>query len=414
MGARVHLHRHEAVLERVAAEDVGEGAADHGLEPVVAQGPDRVLARAAAAEVLAGQEHPRALGLGTVQRRSRPGGGRRRRSASRRRGALPEPLARGGGEEAGGDDLVGVDVVARQHDRARADLPHRGPHRRSSRASAMWPVTAAAAAVMRAAQEGAPARALPAFEVAVARAHRVLAGLEAVAVHGQAHRAARVAPLGAGLAEDPVEPFGFGLLLDLLRSPGPTRAFTPAATLRPANTWAAWRRSERRELVQLPMKTTSIFWPEQGLAGAQAHVAEGLVVARVAHRARDDTADGDPHARARAVGDHGLEGRGVDALHAIEPRAVVGRQACASERRPASQAAPAGGAKGRPARYSKVTSSGATMPGARPGFDRHVADGHALVHRQRANGRCRGTRWRGRWPRRCRPGRSRPGSGPWR
>src|SRR3989304_3604746 len=51
-----------------------------------------------------------------------------------------------------------------------------------------------------------PALALAALEVAVARRDGVLAGAELVAVHRDAHRAAGLAPLGPGGAEDLVEP----------------------------------------------------------------------------------------------------------------------------------------------------------------------------------------------------------------
>ena len=51
----------------------------------------------------------------------------------------------------------------------------------------------------------ASARTLPTFEVAVRRGRATLAGLEHVWIHTQAHRAARVAPLEAGVTEDPVK-----------------------------------------------------------------------------------------------------------------------------------------------------------------------------------------------------------------
>ena len=86
------------------------------------------------------------------------------------------------------------------------------------RGSVIAPVTAAAAAVSGLARKRAPAAALAALEVAVAGADGVLAGRELVAVHGDAHRAAGLAPLGAGVAEHAVEPFGLGLALDLLRA----------------------------------------------------------------------------------------------------------------------------------------------------------------------------------------------------
>src|SRR5690349_16172924 len=68
----------------------------------------------------------------------------------------------------------------------------------------------------RADQVGATAGALASLEVAVARAGGPLTGGELIRVHGQAHAAARFAPLGAGLAEDPVEALGLGLVADLL------------------------------------------------------------------------------------------------------------------------------------------------------------------------------------------------------
>ena len=53
--------RQQRVLTASSAEDVGERGADHGAEAILRQRPRRVLARAAAAEVVAGQQHLRAL-----------------------------------------------------------------------------------------------------------------------------------------------------------------------------------------------------------------------------------------------------------------------------------------------------------------------------------------------------------------
>ena len=133
--------------------------------------------------------------------------------------ALAQAVLVGGLEEARRDDLVGVDVGDRQHDDAGGQGGEAGhgvlsPQRVSVRGSVTRPVTAAAAAVSGRGQEGAPALALPPLEVAVGGRDGVLARLELVAVHGDAHRAARVAPLGARLGEDLVEPLGLGLGLD--------------------------------------------------------------------------------------------------------------------------------------------------------------------------------------------------------
>ena len=62
--------RQQAVLERVAAEDVGDLGADHGVEAEVQQRPGRVLARGAAAEVAAGDEDRAARGLGLFSTKS--------------------------------------------------------------------------------------------------------------------------------------------------------------------------------------------------------------------------------------------------------------------------------------------------------------------------------------------------------
>src|SRR5712664_1620349 len=63
----------------------------------------------------------------------------------------------------------------------------------------------------RADEVRAPAFALPAFEVAVRGRGTALAAPEAVGVHAKAHRAARLAPFEAGVAEYAVEPFPLGL-----------------------------------------------------------------------------------------------------------------------------------------------------------------------------------------------------------
>jgi hypothetical protein len=67
----------------------------------------------------------------------------------------------------------------------------------------------------RADQMGAAAGTLAAFEIAVGGRGAALARGEAVGVHGQAHRAARLAPLEPGGGEDLVQALGLGLLLDL-------------------------------------------------------------------------------------------------------------------------------------------------------------------------------------------------------
>ena len=112
---RVDLDGHEAVLGAVVAEDVGEARRDDGLEAVVHDRPDGVLARRAGAEVGAGDEDGGARRscswLSTKSRSSRHSENRPGAEA----GALDplEPVAR--------DDLVGVDVGAVERDGGAGD-----------------------------------------------------------------------------------------------------------------------------------------------------------------------------------------------------------------------------------------------------------------------------------------------------
>ena len=125
----------------------------------------------------------------------------------------------------------------------------------------------------RAGEMGARARPLAADEVAVGGGDAALARRHGLAVHGEAHRAAGLAPLEAGVDEDAVEALGLRLALHRLGArhhPGRTRS----ATWRPRATAAAARRSAMRLLVHEPMNTQSTLVPAIGSAGLEAHVVE--------------------------------------------------------------------------------------------------------------------------------------------
>src|SRR5260370_40786067 len=70
----------------------------------------------------------------------------------------------------------------------------------------------------RACEMRARARSLPADEIAVRGRDRALAARHRLAIGGEAHRAAGIAPREAGRGEDAVEAFGLGLALDILRA----------------------------------------------------------------------------------------------------------------------------------------------------------------------------------------------------
>src|SRR5688572_13739951 len=67
-------------------------------------------------------------------------------------------------------------------------------------------------------EQRARALALAPFEIAVAGAHTVVAGFDSVTVHPQAHRAAGLAPLGAGVEEYLCDAARLGLALHALRA----------------------------------------------------------------------------------------------------------------------------------------------------------------------------------------------------
>ena len=90
-------------------------------------------------------------------------------------------------------------------------------------------------------------------------------GCKLVAVHGDAHRAARLAPFAAGGAENLGQPFGVACAFHLLRAGHHHHAHVRAHLAALEQRRRRSRRSEIRELVQLPMNTTSTGWPSSGL-----------------------------------------------------------------------------------------------------------------------------------------------------
>src|SRR5947208_10616553 len=128
----------------VAEEDLAKGAADDGADAPAHEGLRGVLARGAAAEVLADDEHRRALVsllvervLGVLLLRVLEG-------------VLAHALEGDGLQEARGNDPVGVDVVAGHGDAAPrhlAALVVGGDHFKISLTSVTTPVIAAAATI---------------------------------------------------------------------------------------------------------------------------------------------------------------------------------------------------------------------------------------------------------------------------
>ena len=372
MELRLDRHRQQAVLQAVVPEDGSERRADHSPEAEIGQGPRRVLARRPAAEVVP---------------RHQDAGGRRFRAVQHEIGAgravlrvapvgeqvPPEPGLSGDFQEARRDDDVRVDVVDRQDDVARCDGADRfhAHFPIISRASAMVPATALAAAVSGLARKVRPP--------APCRPSKLRLLVLTAYCPGRSW-----SPLPARLAEYAVEPLRLRLSLHLLRAGHDEQPYVggdlPAAQQRRRQTQVAeagvGARADEHHVDRMP---------QEPLPGTEVHVAERPLHRRLPAGRRDGAAHGHRHPRVGAIGDHRLERRGVDVDHTIVRRPFVGRQTSPGRERPLPGLALW---RVRPARQvleRRVVRG--DHPGARPRLDRHVADRHPLVHRQRSDGR---------------------------
>src|SRR5690606_21881387 len=262
--------RQQAVLEAVVVEDVGEAGRDDRAEAILVQRPRRVLARGAAAEVLARQQHAGALVAREVEhevRVDRPRAAVLPRLAHVQVAPLVEQVRAEAGaldrlEELLGDDLVGVDVGAVQRG-DQAGVGGEGFHWRfpqawtSSRTSTKWPATAAAAAIagltrwVRPPAPWRPSKLRLEVEAQCSPAPS-LSGFIARHIEQPGSRHSKPASMNT-LSRPSASAWA------LTRpEPGTTSAcLIVGATLRPRATAAAARRSSIRELVHEPMNTRS-------------------------------------------------------------------------------------------------------------------------------------------------------------
>src|SRR5690606_22635208 len=265
-------HAGEADARRVAEEDLGEAAADHGAEAGTADRLRRVLAARAAAEVRAGDHHRGAGPRGVVERMALLAAVRRVPLVVEQR--VAEAVEGHRLEEPGGHDAVGVDVVAGHGHRRAADA-HDGlerahattsrPTPNTSRASEISPVTAAAATItglIRTVRPvGEPWRPLKLRfdDEAQSWSPTSLSGFIARHIEQPASRHSKPAALKT--LSMPRRSHSA-----LTRSePGTAIAFTRGWTRRPARYLATSTKSESRAFVQEPKKATSMGVPAIGL-----------------------------------------------------------------------------------------------------------------------------------------------------
>src|SRR5216683_669619 len=175
--------------------------------------------------------------------------------------------------------------------------------------------------------------ALAAFEIAIAGAGAALVGRQDVSVHADAHAAAGVAPLEAGVAENFVEAFFFSLRLD-----------------------AAGAGHNQRLL--------DVFC--HVLAFDKMRGGAKIIEARIRARTDEHAVDGNVH-------DGHVEFRAVVAAQLLPALNGFLKRFAARDERPAFEIREGGFIRRDHA-------------GARAAFDGHVADGHAPVHGKGANG----------------------------
>src|SRR6185437_2811492 len=176
---------------------------------------------------------------------------------------LTEPLTGRRCQKASRDDLVGVDIRRRQNHGA-GTKRRQTIHESSSRGSVTRPRTAEAAAVAGLASSvRAPTPCRPSkLRLLVLTEYWPLPTRSPfIPRHIEQPDSRHSAPASRKIRCSPSASAAFLICCE----PGTTSICTPLAILRPLSTPAALRRSDNRELVQLPTKTTSIGWSLMGL-----------------------------------------------------------------------------------------------------------------------------------------------------
>src|SRR5439155_8128422 len=232
----------------------------------------RVLARAAAAEVAAGDENAHATVAGIVERVAERAA--LLVEANVVEGVRPEAVERHTLQVARRDDAVGVDVVAGDVDTSPAYARDIGERHQpflsilnTSRASAILPAIAAAATITGLINTvrplGLPWRPLKLRFEDEAQSWSPISLSGFIARHIEQPASRHSKPAWRNTSSRPSARAAWSTSWD----PGTTSAFTPGATRRPRTWRATSRKSESRAFVQLPMKVTSTGVPLIGAPG---------------------------------------------------------------------------------------------------------------------------------------------------
>ena len=258
--------------------------------------------------------------------------------------------------------------------------------------STKWPSTAAAAAICGRDEVGAPARALAALEVAVRGRGAALAGLRMSGfiprhIEQPALRHSKPARSEDLVAGPPPRPG-----LDLLRARDDHRVDVVATACPPlddrgggAQVLDARVRARADEDAVEAGSRASACRARAPCRRARARRPRG----RRASRARDGighrVGDLDDHARGRAPGDHRRE----RARRRSRPRGRISRRRRSAARASARRRVEVLGHARATLHVGERRLVGGDHPGAASALDRHVADRHPVLHRERSDRRAR-------------------------
>ena len=234
-------------------------------------------------------------------------------------------------------------------------------------------------------------RALPANEIAIRGAGTALAGRHLIGVHAQAHGTARLAPFEAGINEDAVQPFGFGLALHKAGTRYHQRLPHVAGHLA-----AAHHIGSHAQILDAAVGAAAdedilyghIF---HAGTGGEAHIIQALLrccalagigeAGRIGHH----IGDGDHVIRAGTPGDERGNGAAVDGDALVIRRARIGFQ-----RLPPGQRCLPCCTLGRTRAAFNIGEGlfiRRDQAGAGAGFNRHVAQRHPPFHGERLDHR---------------------------
>uniref|UniRef100_A0A0N4Z3R2 BZIP domain-containing protein n=1 Tax=Parastrongyloides trichosuri TaxID=131310 RepID=A0A0N4Z3R2_PARTI len=327
--------RKNAVLQAVVAEDVGEAGGDDAADAEIRQGPGRVLAAGAAAEIIQRDQHPRLVPRRLIQNEVRTRPIIRVEPQGMQQDA-PQPGPRHALQKAAGDQFIGVDIGDGQGRRDGVQGDER-LHQTRLRTSTSRPATAAAAAI-----------------------------------DGDTRW-----PLGLGRRLDVTgarHDQGAHALGDMTAARDDSGG---AQILKPAVGAAADEDGVDGQTVQRLIRRQPHIGQHLFDLCAPPDVAQGAQVGGPA-------ANGCHRLGTAAPCDHRLDGGGVDAHHLVVGRArIAGQGTPVGDRRLEGRASRRMGAAFQPGEGRLVRGDQA---GAGARLDRHVADGHPPRHVQVADG----------------------------